>query len=146
MQIILSVDTSQLKGFHGLVEQIRKKLMLIGKQTAFNEAKRRIENHAKTGRLTSSLDYQNIPTGFKIFNDLQAAPHAVFVHEGSIAHPIPRHPPMPNPVTGKKALRWVGKSGRPVFAKSVRHPGYKGDPWFEHAMNKAFEAMKNVNL
>jgi hypothetical protein len=145
MIITLSIDTSQLK-LPAYVETIRKKLLLVGMQTAFNEAKSGIKKHSKTNRITLSLSHEKIPTGFKIYNDLQAAPHAIFVHDGTSPHLIPRYPPMPNPITGKKALRWVGKSGLPVFAKRVSHPGYKGDPWMEQAMNKAFEAMKNVKL
>jgi hypothetical protein len=145
MQITLSINTSQLANLRSYVETVRKKLLLVGKQTAFNEAKRRIKSHEKTGRLTSSLEWENIPTGVKIYNDRQSAFYAIFVHDGTRPHLIPKHP-MPNPITGKKALRWVGKNGLPAFARQVRHPGYKGDPWMQFAMDKAFEAMKNVKL
>jgi hypothetical protein len=76
---------------------------------------------------------------------MQVAPYARFVHDGTKPHLIPKQP-MPHPVTGKKALRWVGKAGLPAFARQVKHPGYKGDPWFKTTMDKVFEAMTNVKL
>ncbi len=51
-------------------------------------------------------------------------PVAIYQHEGAKAHTIvPRK---------KMALRWVGGGGF-VFAKRVRHPGIKGDPFIYNA-------------
>lgn len=47
------------------------------------------------------------------------APHARFVEEGTAPHPI--FPGRPGGV-----LRWFDVGGRPVFARSVMHPGSAG--------------------
>lgn len=52
---------------------------------------------------------------------------AVFLHEGTKAHNIvPR---------SKKALRWVN-GNEFIFAKKVRHPGIKADPFLYSAAEK----------
>ena len=86
--------------------------------------------HEKTGALVDSLGYgpKKIRGGWEIGHRLQRAPYAAFVHWGTRPHVIePRK---------KKALRWVGGGGF-RFAKSVNHPGYKGDPWLVKAAEQA---------
>lgn len=73
------------------------------------------------GALIRSLKNRFDGRVYKINHDLRIAPHAVFVHWPTRAHIIrPRN---------RKALRFpVG--GAFAFAKFVRHPGYRGDPYF----------------
>ncbi|NPA63951.1 MAG: hypothetical protein GXO16_03145 [Epsilonproteobacteria bacterium] len=64
--------------------------------------------------------------------------YAWFVHEGTSPHFI--HPKF------KKALRWtkdMDVKSEFAFAKAVRHPGYKGDPFLARALEKgSSEAMR----
>lgn len=84
--------------------------------------------HNKTGALVRSLYLRRIADGFEIGHDLQHAPHAVFVHWGTKPHVIrPKN---------KKTLRWPS-GGAFSFARSARHPGYKGDPWLVRAAAQA---------
>ena len=79
------------------------------------------DKHTKTGGMIRSLNQSFNGTAYTIEHNLQQAPHAAFVHWGARPHVIkPRN---------KKILRFpVG--GAFVFARSVNHPGYKGDPYF----------------
>lgn len=80
--------------------------------------------HNRLGKLVSSIYKRRITGGWEIGHDPRVAPYAVFVHWGTRPHDIrPKH---------KKALRWPG-GGAFHFAKRVRHPGYKGDPWLTRA-------------
>lgn len=81
--------------------------------------------HNQTGALVGSLKKARLPDGgYEIYHDPRIAPHAKFVHWKTKPHLIkPKN---------KKALRWAS-GGRFHFAKQVKHPGYKGDPWFERA-------------
>lgn len=59
--------------------------------------------------------------------DRTKAPYGTYVHQGFGSFVIvPRH---------KKALRWVGRDGKFVFAKRVKHKGYKGDPFLFDALD-----------
>ena len=79
------------------------------------------DKHTKTGAMARSLKNAFSAGEYRIWHDMQHAPHAAFVHWGSRAHDIkPKN---------RKALRWPGRGGF-IFAKFVRHPGYKGDPYF----------------
>lgn len=55
-------------------------------------------------------------------------PHTLFVHNGTRPHPIrPRR---------RRYLRFQ-VDGRTVFARVVRHPGYRGDPFLTKALRDA---------
>lgn len=67
--------------------------------------------------------------------DRTEAPYGPYVHQGTPAHTIePRV---------KQALRWVDGSNF-VFAKRVRHPGYKGDPFLFNALEAKTEFVQNM--
>ena len=84
--------------------------------------------HTKGGALFRSTDKRRDGEAWIVENDLQVAPHALFVHWGTKPHVIrPRR---------KKALRWAA-GGAFVFARGVKHPGYKGDPWLVRAAAQA---------
>lgn len=61
-------------------------------------------------------------------------PYAVFVHEGSKPHII-------KPAK-KIALRWESK-GKFVFAKSVKHPGTKKDPFLYDAAQREWPKIQS---
>lgn len=89
---------------------------------------RQLVPHNRTHALERSLGKRQIPFGWEIGHDSRIAPYARFVHGGTRPHTIfPRR---------KKALRWpAGSSFR--FAKRVKHPGYRGDPWMTRAAREA---------
>lgn len=63
----------------------------------------------------------------RVFLDTNIAPYGPFVHEGTRPHMIfPKN---------RKALRWVS-GGRFIFARSVHHPGWQGDPFLYNALDK----------
>ena len=82
---------------------------------------------SRTGNLERSIrSYQSQDglTGYVLISRAWAA-YGVYVHQGYKPFTIvPRN---------KKALRWVDGS-KFVFAKRVRHPGYKGDPFLFNAL------------
>ena len=121
-------------------EAIRRKLQRIGEASAFRALAATAEDaetyitaeaakHHREGRLEKSVYLRRIgPMAFEVGHDLSVARHAVFVHWGTKPHVIkPKD---------KKALRWPLASGF-AFARSVRHPGYKGDPWLVRAAARA---------
>lgn len=83
-----------------------------------------VGKHSKTGALFSSVSKRRTPGGWFVFNDGQVASYARWVHWGARPHII-----LPK---NKKILRFpVGARFR--FAKKVKHPGYRGDPWYVRA-------------
>ena len=96
--------------------------------------------HHKTGALWRSVYKAQTPSGWFIGHDQQHAPHARFVIEGTRPHLItPKN---------KKALRWPS-GGKFIFAKEVKHPGYKGDNYLQRAAAMApavFERHVNQKL
>ena len=62
--------------------------------------------------------------------------YALFVHFGSRPHKI-----MPK---NKKSLRWTTGSVF-KFAKSVDHPGYKGDPFMHNAARKVIKDLDKIS-
>ena len=85
--------------------------------------------HSKSGALFASVGKRRTgPAGWIVGHDTQRAKHARFVHWGTRPHVIERK--------RKKALRWVSGNGF-AFAKRVRHPGNKADPWFVRAASQA---------
>lgn len=86
--------------------------------------------HNRTGALVRSIYKRRIDGGqaWELGHDPRVAPYALFVHWGTRAHLIkPRR---------KKALRWPA-GGAFAFAKGVKHPGTKADPWLVRAARQA---------
>lgn len=84
---------------------------------------------SRTGNLERSVTSLQSSDGLRGFVtiDRTTAPYGVYVHQGFKPFVIvPRH---------KKALRWVGRDGKFMFAKRVRHTGYKGDPFLFNALD-----------
>lgn len=119
--------------FARLVPDTQKQVLNGLAQVAFDTAQRQADTHTQTGALARSLFLK--PEGesaWVIGHDLQHAPHAIFIHFGTKPHLIkPKD---------KKALRWAGGSGGGthfIFAKWVRHPGYKGHAYLVEAADAA---------
>ena len=91
------------------------------------EAKDHHEYHTKHGFLEKSVttDYRKSGLVGVVFLDPKIAPYGPIVHEGSPPHVI--RPKV------KRALRWAS-GGRFIFAKTVHHPGYKGDAFLYRAL------------
>ena len=105
-------------------------------QQMFEQARAGADRHTKTGALVRSLKIRNKGADrYEVYHDLQAAPHALFVHWGTKPHLI-------RPKT-KKALRWAGPNGF-VFASIVHHPGYKGDPYLVRARTAVAQRFSTI--
>ena len=80
-------------------------------------ARTNFARHTDTGETIRELKSRTVSEGVEWYDP---APGGFYVEEGTVAHLIrPKN---------AKALRWMGPSG-PIFAKEVRHPGTKADPW-----------------
>ena len=108
----------------------------------FESARRRIAKHRRTGMMEHNLYRKRYSAlvaeigigdwGMKVSWKGKPINYALFVHFGTQPHFI--HPRL------KKALRWVREGNtksRFAFAKAVRHPGYKGDPFLYDALDEA---------
>ena len=132
--------------FAALVPETQQQVLKGLAQVVFDTAQRQADTHTQTGAMARSLRLR--PEGdsaWIVDHDLQAAPHALFVHWGNRPHVIkPKD---------RKMLRFVAGQGGGthfVFARFVKHPGYKGDPWLVQAADaavKQFDAIvRRVNL
>lgn len=124
-----------------LPDKLQKKVLLKMSQVAFDSAAKGANRHFVTGALRQSLRNKKEPTTRdpfrrRVFHDAQRAPHAIFVNFGTRPHVIkPKD---------KKALRWVGAGGRFIFAKSVNHPGYRGDAYMVRAATDALRSFRDI--
>jgi len=132
--------------FAKLVPETQQQVLNGMAQVAYDTAQRQADTHTQTGAMARSLRLR--PEGesaWVIDHDLQAAPHALFVHFGTKPHLIkPKD---------KKMLRFpAGQGGGThfVFARFVKHPGFKGHPYLVEAADEAvkqFDAIvRRVNL
>lgn len=91
----------------------------------------------RTGALSRSIHAESSGGSF-LDGTLDVAvvadtPYAKFVEEGTRAHVIePRR---------AKALRWIGRNGRAVFARRVRHPGTKPYLFLVGALERLFPTL-----
>ena len=121
-------------------KEVQKKVLLRMSQVAFDKAKEGANRHFVTGALRQSLRNERAATALdpnrrRVYHDANRAPHAVFVNFGTRPHVItPKN---------KKALRWATPSGF-AFAKSVQHPGYKGDAYMVRAATEAIRSMRKI--
>lgn len=108
----------------------KRRLRQAVKESTFTVAEYAQDNHrfkSRTGQLERAVNTRMLnDLSGEVFIDNGIAAYAGFVHNGSAPHRI-----VPN---GKKALRWV-KNGAFQFARSVNHPGYKGDPFLYTAVD-----------
>ena len=85
---------------------------------------------------TYSAEHGSIPEGIIVgpyvdreIKVISTNPHTLFVHNGTRPHLI-------RPRRRGGMLRFV-VDGRVVYARLVRHPGYRGDPFLTRALRDA---------
>lgn len=113
--------------YDGLTRAINKSAMIIVRNV-------KLVSPVKTGNLRRGVraTFGNLSAKIGVYN----APYAIYVHEGYGPHTI-------YPVR-KKALFWPGAM-HPV--KSVRHPGYKGNPFMKIGLdNSRVEVNKTFDV
>lgn len=97
-------------------------LLLLGNRIAVNASER---CNVDQGTLRSSIHVIPREMGFRVGSPL---PYALFVHEGTRPHKIyPRKP--------GGWLRFPTAGGI-RFARSVNHPGYRGNPFLRDAADE----------
>ncbi|OGM08354.1 MAG: hypothetical protein A2008_12345 [Candidatus Wallbacteria bacterium GWC2_49_35] len=112
-----------------------KESMRAIQNRARSEHRFRSSTNSSAERSVSTQVTSEYPPEGRVFLDEAVARHALFIHEGTKPHAIPKGK------MKKKALRWLVAGGF-AFAKHVWHPGTKPDPF----LYKAAEAEKsNVN-
>lgn len=92
---------------------------------------------SRTGNLERSITSIHSRDGLKgwVTIDRTQAPYGTYVHQGYGAFTIvPRN---------KNVLRWV-QNGEFVFAKRVRHPGYKGDHFLFNALDASKDKVEKI--
>ena len=130
-------------------EQVRRTLLQIGRQAGQQVLAQTAEDveqyvgeqagkHSRPaseggGALNRSTYMRRVGDAWEIGNDLQVAPHALFVHWGTKPHKIRAKG---RAAGGKNLLRFVIGS-RFISKHEVNHPGYKGDPWLVRAAQQA---------
>ena len=138
------MTTISIAEFKNFIDEVpttlRKKVLLRMSQVAYDYAKEGANRHFVTGALRQSLRNESAKTALdpnrrRVYHDANRAPHAVFVNFGTRPHII-------KPKT-KKALRWVGPNGF-IFAKEVKHPGYRGDAYMVRAATQAIKSMRKI--
>lgn len=128
-------DAEVRRTLRNLTPELARRAIQAGAQAAFNTAQDAADSHTVTGALARSVRLRPVDGGYVVEHDLQAAPHAVFVHWGTRPHVIePKD---------KKALRWPVGGGF-AFAKRVNHPGYAGDPYMVRARDEAVAAILRI--
>ena len=130
----MSVSTSvRIEGMEEMKKKFAQSPHIVGKELekATRDAGKAILSKAKkeapikTGGLRRSIDLRYKPISVSVFTNKD---YAIPVHEGSRAHIIlPRR---------AKVLRFKTQSGKVVYTKRVRHPGYKGNPFMERAVDR----------
>lgn len=93
-------------------------------ERVLTQAKINFASHTDTGRGINSLTW--FLTGEPSARVGSDVDYMLWVHEGTQPHTITATP--------GKVLSWVGPGGR-MFAHSVNHPGYSGDPYLRRALN-----------
>lgn len=121
------LEVSQLA--RNLPVALARDVLLQMSQVAHDRVQAGADRHTKTGALFRSVYNRQTPSGGReVGHDPVAAPYAQWVVFGARPHIIrPKN---------KKALRFPVFSGF-RFAKSVKHPGYRGDDYMTAAANAA---------
>jgi hypothetical protein len=102
----------------------------------------KIEVPRRTGNLGRSIRIGRVTP--KEAQTIAAASYALYVHEGTKAHDIrPRNAKaLAFPAAGSATLAGrVRKGGKVRFAKRVRHPGTKANPFMLRGAKKAVEGL-----
>jgi hypothetical protein len=141
----------------GLTPKLEKAVLLQLSQVAYESARQGAGRHVKTGALLQSLFNRAIPRGREVGHDLDRTrvrdssgrdrgSYATFVLFGTRPHTIePSRIWSPKNPKRRAALRWAGPGGW-IYARSVNHPGYRGDHYLNRAADEAirqFDAIVN---
>lgn len=103
-----------------------RQAILVSTEQVAEEARQTHRFTSHTGTLERSIQTYTTNVMGEVYLDSSIAKYAMFVHEGSKAHNIfPRR---------REALRWP-KGNEFCFAKRVRHPGTKKDPFVYEALD-----------
>lgn len=111
-------------------DAFNKRLRLAVREATVLVRDKAQDNHdytARSGDLEKSVETRFKGLTGEVYLDTNIASYAPFVHEGTPEHDIF--------AVNKRSLRWF-EGNDAIFAKSVRHPGYKGDPFL-------YDALKN---
>lgn len=132
------------KKLEAVTQVVRHDFWLAVRDDYESNLMRNIRPHSDTGRLERNAYVKPIANGVEggirdngmlVTWRGKRVNYAYFVHEGSRPHKIePKK---------KKALRWTA-GGSFAFAKSVKHPGYSGDPFLENAAKKTFRRLDDI--
>ena len=146
MQLNISVSgiddvTLNLKNYS---ERFPKALVRRLTQDIHDESVKNASVHTKTGTMENNIALRVRGLKGKVFIEddgmmvsWRGKPinYAVFVHFGTRPHIItPKK---------RKSLRWNGISAY-NFAKAVKHPGYKGDPFMYSAARDVFKRLNQI--
>ena len=118
-------------------EALNREVILELSQITYDGIQEGAGRHrGETGALFASVYNRSIGKNARqVGHDEKRAPHAIFVTAGTRPHEIrPKD---------KKSLRWV-VGNRFVFAKSVKHPGYRGDGYMLHALTIALRQLPEI--
>lgn len=156
IKIDISGDKAIQETFKQFIPKVQKQALAKLGAAIHDDVKERIGKHTKSGALEQSLRVIKSDSEFVIYNDLQRAPYAKYVHWPTRPHLIK--------AKNKKALKFVGKDGKPwmffgpkspqeqalirkwrdkkafgtrLFFKWPMHPGWRGDPWYRDAAAEA---------
>lgn len=131
MKLKFDCDLEELvKAFEAAPEKVRQ-MVRVQMKMAARDIKEHAATHHRYKTRSGNMERSGVETAVEdsraeIFLS-PAVPYGVFLHEGTKAHNIvPR---------SKKALRWVN-GNEFIFAKKVRHPGIKADPFLYSAAEK----------
>lgn len=153
MNITIDGITETFELMDKIVEKYPFEVVVAVTEDIYKNAKETIRphtlNHTGSGgsRLENNLNFRvhskPSPNGEVFIDDAgmlvqhkhRSVNYAMFVHFGTKPHIIE-----PNK---KKALRWAGANGF-VFAKKVKHKGYKGDPFMTKASQQTFKKLDQI--
>lgn len=133
----LSTLADHFRDLRKRLDQRLPQAVAMAAQVGANHA---IKNHAfksRSGVLASSIATGGV-TGTFTGGDLQStisagAGHALFVAKGTKPHEIrPKY---------RKVLRWPVEGGY-RFARGVKHPGTKADPFLDHGAAEAVKILR----
>jgi len=110
-----------------------------------DKAIKNASRHTDTGRLENNISIRVKKLTGEVYIDNagmvkrwkgKSINYGVFVHFGSRPHDIrPKN---------KKELRWSGHGDVFSFAKSVKHPGYRGDPFMYDALDSTTKILNKI--
>lgn len=141
VEVIGAADISA--AFSSLLPQVKSKAIARLAQSVYTEVLDSADkHHRKNGLLRKSLELRRTSEDeYFIYHDDNAFramhfdPYWKYVQFGTRPHVI-----KPNK---RKVMRWPGGNGF-VFAKFVKHPGYKGDAYMVAAVKNAPAAFEKI--